>query len=89
MKVGERRAQEARAKAEKSFSQSQQRENAFRKERDRIRVINDEKTTRLRNLRLAKEAAEREAALIAAANAPPKPPKKTKSKKAAEPVTGE
>ena len=46
-------------------------ENAFQKERSRIRAANDAKTARLRGLRLEKEAAERQAAAEAAALAPP------------------
>ena len=36
-------------------------ESAFLKERERIRALNEEKTTRLRTLRLAKEATDRAA----------------------------
>jgi hypothetical protein len=42
-------------------------ENAFLRERNRIRAANDEKTARLRALRLAKEARDREVAVAAAA----------------------
>jgi hypothetical protein len=51
--------------------------SAFEKERNRIRLANDEKTTRLRGLRLAKEAADRNAAasIVAAGGLLPSAPK--------------
>ena len=48
-------------------AKTQRTDSAFEKERDRIRAANDEKTKRLRGLRLAKEAADREALEKAAA----------------------
>ncbi len=49
-------------------------ESAFQKERDRIRTANNEKTVRLRALRMAKEAGEREAAAVLALTEPAKRP---------------
>lgn len=53
----------------------------FHKERDRIRAANDEKTQRLRALRLEKEAAERQAAAEAAAANPVPLTRKARSTK--------
>ena len=50
-------------------------ESAFQKERARIRAANDEKTVRLRALRLAKEKTEREAAAQAEAEKAARPAK--------------
>ena len=63
-------------------------DTAFLIERKRIQVANEEKTIRLRTLRLAKEAAEREVAAAAAAElaANPPPPKKTKKRAVAAPA---
>jgi hypothetical protein len=59
-----------------------QTDSAFLKERARIRAANDEKTARLRALRLAKEATERQAAAAAEAEGVVKKP--PRSKKAAQ-----
>jgi hypothetical protein len=66
------------AKAERTTS-------AFEKERNRIRLANDEKTARLRGLRLAKEAQERDAAaaLLAAGGAPPAAKSRSRKRSAA------
>jgi len=58
--------------------------SAFEKERNRIRLANDEKTARLRGLRLAKEATDREAAaaVVAAGGTLPVVPKPRSRKKA-------
>jgi len=61
-----------------------QRDALFFKERERVRVANAEKTTRLKNLRLQKEAAEKAAAIEKAASAPPKPP--SRARKVAEKI---
>lgn len=61
-------------------------ESAFQKERARIRAANDEKTARLRGLRLAKEAADRETATRVAAEKALLPPK-GKAAKAAAPAS--
>lgn len=60
-------------------------ETAFHAERNRIRIANDEKTARLRGLRLAKEAAEREAAAAFAAANPVDPNLKPRARKKAKP----
>ena len=67
--VGMRRDGDRAAKAQRT-------ESAFEKERDRIRAANEEKTKRLRTLRLAKEAADRLAAEKTAAEKAEEPPKK-------------
>lgn len=66
-------------------------DTAFLIERKRIQVANEEKTVRLRTLRLAKEAADREVAAKAAAElAANPPPKKTKKRAAvAAPVAAD
>jgi len=62
-----------------SSSQEAARDNAFLKERERQRLVNAEKTQRLRALRLEKEAVEKAALL-----ANPPPPPKTRKKSAAK-----
>ena len=62
MKMTERKLRVAREKAEQAFTESMRREAAFIEERNRIRSANDEKTARLRALRLAKEADDKETA---------------------------
>ena len=63
------------------MAKDDKRDSAYKIERKRIQVENAEKTTRLRTLRLAKEATEREAAQKEAAEraANPPPPKSKKS----------
>jgi hypothetical protein len=58
MKVTQRREQEAAAKASLREAISSQREAAFWEEYHRRKGANDQKTARLRSLRLAQEAAE-------------------------------
>lgn len=60
------------------------RDAAFFKERDRVRTVNDEKTNRLKALRLQKEAADEAARLLAIQNAPPAPVKAPRKKAAAK-----
>ncbi len=61
--------------------------SAFEKERNRIRLANDEKTARLRGLRLAKEAADRDAAAaIVAAGGQLPPAAKPRSRKRPQPA---
>jgi hypothetical protein len=76
-----RTAKEARRNAEGAIGQGKQKEPAYLVERKRIQAANDEKTVRLKALRLAKEAREREEAL-----ANPPPPAKPKKARAAKPV---
>lgn len=63
------------------FEKSSRTDTEFQKERARIRAANDEKTTRLRALRLEKEATERQAAAEAAAANPAPLARKTRSAK--------
>jgi hypothetical protein len=63
----ERQAQEARRVFAKKVASAEQRDAAYLIERRRIQKANDEKTARLKALRLAKEAAERVTAEAAAA----------------------
>jgi hypothetical protein len=52
----------ARGKAQKYFTQSEQRDTLVKQEIEKERAAIDAKTAKLRALRLAKEAAEKEAA---------------------------
>ena len=52
----------ARGKAQKYFTQSEQRDTLVKQEIEKERAATDAKTARLRALRLAKEAADREVA---------------------------
>jgi hypothetical protein len=74
-----RTAKEARRAAEGAIGQGKQKEPAYLVERKRIQAANDEKTARLKGLRLAKEARDRE---TAAANPAPPKVKKARAKKA-------
>ena len=72
---------------ERAAKQERKGDTAFLIERKRIQVANDEKTARLRGLRLAKEAADREVAAKEAAERAANPPvKKAKKRAAAAPV---
>ena len=62
----------ARRNAEALLSRGKKQESNLKIEQEREHDAMVEKTARLRALRLAKEAADREAALIAAATAGPK-----------------
>jgi hypothetical protein len=73
-------------RAHKLHADSTQRDAAFFRERERERNVAAEKTLRLRTLRLAKEAMEREAAVAAAAAAPIVVPRKRKVAVVAETV---
>ena len=68
-------ALDARRKAEAKLAQSQLQDKAFFKERKRIEAVNAEKTARLKALRLAKEALDREAKAKAAAEEAARPRK--------------
>ena len=81
-----RTAKEARRNAEGAMGQAKQKEPAYLVERKRLQAANDEKTARLKALRLAKEAREREFAI---ANPEPPKVKKTRAKKAPAPVSPE
>ncbi len=67
---------EAQRKSDLTRTQSAKRDADFFAERARERKVNDDKTARLRALRLEKEAADR---LVAAAS-PPKPLAKARKK---------
>ncbi len=66
-------------RAEMVLNQSQTRQDTFRQEQKRAHDAMVEKTARLRDLRLAKEAADKEAA----ASAPPAPKKQARRSKQA------
>ncbi|HUU26126.1 MAG TPA: transcriptional regulator [Methyloceanibacter sp.] len=71
----------ARRNAETILSQSRQRQQSFKADQERERDAMMEKTTRLRELRLAKEAEEKAVAdAEASAPAAPKPRKPRRSK---------
>jgi len=70
----------ARRNAETVLGRSQKRQETFKLEQERARDATSQKTARLRELRLAKEAAEKEAAEKEAAAAPPKTRKPRRSK---------
>lgn len=70
----------ARKKAQNHFVVREQRDSAIRQEINRERAATDAKTEKLRALRLAKEDADREAARLAALNAPVPKPKKPRKK---------
>jgi hypothetical protein len=62
----------ARRNAEALLSRGKKQDSTLKIEQERERDVMVEKMARLRALRLAKEAADREAAAAAAATAPPK-----------------
>jgi hypothetical protein len=64
---------------QKLHADSTQRDVIFFRERERERVLAIEKTTRLRDLRMAKEAAEREVALRVAAEKAAQPKRKRRT----------
>ena len=74
----------ARGKAQKYFTQSEQRDTLVKQEIEKERAALDAKTVKLRALRLAKEAEEAEAAAKHAAEHPEKakPAKRAAKKKA-------
>jgi hypothetical protein len=72
------RTSAARRNAEALLSQSRKRESSFMQEQAREHDAMVEKTARLRALRLAKEAEDREAAALAPAPAPRSRPARKK-----------
>ncbi|HKD22393.1 MAG TPA: hypothetical protein VKB71_10280 [Rhizomicrobium sp.] len=70
---------DARSKAESAFSASQQRDESIKQEIAKEQARVDAKTAKLRALRLAKEAADREAGLASPPEAAPKRTRKKKS----------
>ena len=71
----------ARGKAQKYFTQSEQRDTLVKQEIEKERAALDAKTAKLRALRLAKEAADAEAAAKLAAEQPEKTKPKRATKK--------
>ena len=69
---------DARRVAEERFAKITQAEKKARKEREKAKMNEEAHTARLRALRLAKEAAERETAAAAAQEAALRAPAKTK-----------
>jgi hypothetical protein len=69
----------ARRKANTHFTASEQRDALVKKELVQERYAFDNRTAKLKALRLAKEAADAEVALKLAASMPPKPVKKKKA----------
>jgi hypothetical protein len=69
----------ARRKANTHFTASEQRDALVKKELEQERNAFDNRTAKLKALRLAKEAADAEVALKLAASMPPKPVKKKKA----------
>jgi hypothetical protein len=69
----------ARRKANTHFTASEQRDAMVKKELEQERNAFDSRTAKLKALRLAKEAADAEAARILAASQPPKAAKKKKA----------
>lgn len=70
----------ARARAQNHFTASEQRDETVKQIIASERAALDAKTARLRALRLEKEEADREAARLAALNAPPAAPKRRRTK---------
>jgi len=76
MSNSEERRDQARRKAQNHFAASEQRDALVRKEIEKERAVSAAKTAKLRALRLAKEASEKEAAdRLAAQEAEAKPRK--------------
>jgi hypothetical protein len=76
MANSEERRDQARRKAQNHFAASEQRDALVRKEIEKERAVSAAKTAKLRALRLAKEASEKEAAdRLAAEEAEAKPRK--------------
>jgi hypothetical protein len=76
--------EDARNKAQAQFAQAKKQESEVWREREKQRLADTEKTAQLKALRLAKEAADKEAALLA-----PKPVRIAKPATAGKPkVTG-
>ncbi len=77
----------ARGKAQKYFTQSEQRDTLVKQEIEKERAAVDAKTAKLKALRLAKEAADREAeeklAAEQASARPKAPAKRVRSKRSA------
>jgi hypothetical protein len=79
------KAASARSKAQATLERREQIDAEFFRERKRVEAVNLEKTERLKNLRLAKAAADREAAAARGPD-PVKVPKARAKKKAPTPA---
>jgi hypothetical protein len=69
----------AHTRAQNHFTASEQRDSTVKQMIASERAATEAKTAKLRALRLAKEEADREAAALAALNAPPAPVKKKRA----------
>jgi hypothetical protein len=78
MANSEERRDQARRKAQNHFAASEQRDALVRKEIEKERAVSAAKTAKLRALRLAKEATEKEAADRLAAEQVEVKPKKSR-----------
>jgi len=79
MANSEERRDQARRKAQNHFAASEQRDALVRKEIEKERAVSAAKTAKLRALRLAKEASDREAADRLATEVAEAKPKKTRT----------
>jgi len=79
MANSEERRDQARRKAQNHFAASEQRDALVRKEIEKERAVSAAKTAKLRALRLAKEASDKEAADRVATEAAEAKPKKTRT----------
>ena len=87
MAQSNKESEEARRVFGKAANKNDQRDAAYLIERKRIQKVNDEKTARLKALRLAKEAADKITADAAAAEKAANPKRTKKAKAVAETVT--
>ena len=79
MANSEERRDQARRKAQNHFAASEQRDALVRKEIEKERAVSAAKTAKLRALRLAKEASEKEAADLLAAQVAEAKPRKSRT----------
>ena len=79
MANSEERRDQARRKAQNHFAASEQRDALVRKEIEKERAVSAAKTAKLRALRLAKEASDKEAADRLATEAAEAKPRKTRT----------
>jgi len=79
MANSEERRDQARRKAQNHFAASEQRDALVRKEIEKERAVSAAKTAKLRALRLAKEASDKEVASRLAAEEAEAKPRKTRT----------
>ena len=79
MANSEERRDQARRKAQNHFAASEQRDALVRKEIEKERAVSAAKTAKLRALRLAKEASDKEVADRLATDAAEAKPRKTRT----------